>query len=347
MTGRTMDATFSDDQRLFAETLRDILDGTCPPEAVRASWDDPAGWVDGLWDTLAATGVLGLTAPGSCDGLGMDEVDLVLLLEELGRAACPEPVAEHAAVAVPLLRDHGSDKLVGEWLGRAATGDAVLTVASPVDELVPAATRADLILLAADGALHAVPADRLACVEQESVDRSRRLASVDWTPAPDTLLSDDPAVVDRCVDRGAWAAAAQAVGVAQRLLDLTVAYVADREQFGRPVGANQAVKHHCAEVAIALEFARPLVHLAAWSLAAGESPEEGGSVAVDASMAKAAASDAVDRACRSALQCHGAIGYTIEYDLQLWLKRGWVLAASWGDARWHRRRIATRLGLST
>ena len=130
-----MDATFSDDQRLFAETLRDILDGTCPPEAVRASWDDPAGWVDGLWDTLAATGVLGLTAPGSCDGLGMDEVDLVLLLEELGRAACPEPVAEHVAVAVPLLRDHGSDKLVGEWLGRAAIGDAVLTVASPVDEL--------------------------------------------------------------------------------------------------------------------------------------------------------------------------------------------------------------------
>ncbi|MEC8953415.1 MAG: acyl-CoA dehydrogenase family protein, partial [Actinomycetota bacterium] len=123
-----MDATFSDDQRLFAETLRDILDGTCPPEAVRASWDDPVGWVDGLWDTLAATGVLGLTAPGSYDGLGMDEVDLVLLLEELGRVACPEPVAEHAAVAVPLLRDHGSDKLVGEWLGRAATGDAVVTV---------------------------------------------------------------------------------------------------------------------------------------------------------------------------------------------------------------------------
>ena len=184
----------------------------------------------------------------------------------------------------------------------------------------PAAAQADLILLAADGALHAVPADRLACVEQESVDRSRRLASVDWTPAPDTLLSDDPAVVDRCVDRGAWAAAAQAVGVAQRLLDLTVSYVADREQFGRPVGANQAVKHHCADVAIALEFARPLVHLAAWSLAAGESPEEGGSVAVDASMAKAAYSDTQDWACRSALQSHGAIPYTIEYDLQQSLK---------------------------
>ena len=71
-----MDATFSDDQRLFAETLRDILDGTCPPEAVRASWDDPAGWVDGLWDTLAATGVLGLTAPGSCDGLGLSLIHI-------------------------------------------------------------------------------------------------------------------------------------------------------------------------------------------------------------------------------------------------------------------------------
>ena len=342
-----MDFTFSEDQRLFAGTLRDILSADCPPEAVRASWEDPDARVPGLWETLGGTGLLGLTAPGSHEGLGMDAVDLVLLLEELGRAASPEPVAEHVAVAVPLIRDHGSAVLRDTWLGRAATGDVVLTAGSPVDDLVLAAGRADLSLLGVDGALHAVPAEQMTCTGQPSVDASRRLARVEWTPSDDTFLSDDPAVLEEWLDRGAWAAAAQAVGVAQRLLDMTVAYVVDREQFGRPVGANQAVKHHCANVAIDLEFARPMVQVAAWSLAAGGSPTDGGSVSMDVSMAKSLASDAVDRACRVALQCHGAIGYTIEYDLQLWLKRGWALAASWGDGRLHRRRIAAGLGLAT
>ena len=342
-----MDFTFSEDQRLFAGTLSDILSADCPPEAVRASWEDPDARVSGLWEALGGTGVLGMTAPESHEGLGMDEVDLVLLLEELGRAACPEPVAEHVAVALPLLRDHGSAALRDTWLGRAATGDVVLTAGSPVDDLVLAAGRADLSLLGVDGALHAVPAEQMTCTGQPSVDASRRLARVEWTPSDDTFLSDDPAVLEEWLDRGAWAAAAPAVGVAQRLLDMTVAYVVDREQFGRPVGANQAVKHHCANVAIDLEFARPMVQVAAWSLAAGGSPTDGGSVSMDVSMAKSLASDAVDRACRVALQCHGAIGYTIEYDLQLWLKRGWALAATWGDSRLHRRRIAAGLGLAT
>ena len=182
------------------------------------------------------------------------------------------------------------------------------------------------------------------------MDRTRRLARVDWTPTPSTLVSDDPAVVDEVLDRGALAAAAQAVGVGRRLLDMTVAHVSEREQFGRPVGANQAVKHHCADVAIALEFAGPLVQVAAWAMAAGAGTgamggDEAGTVSTDVSMAKSAASDAVDLACRAALQCHGAIGYTIEHDLQLWLKRGWALAASWGDAAHHRRRVAGSLGL--
>ena len=174
------------------------------------------------------------------------------------------------------------------------------------------------------------------------MDHARRLSRVDWSPTADTLVSDDPSVVDEVLDRGALAAAAQAVGVGRRLLDLTVAYVAEREQFGRPVGVNQAVKHHCSNVAIALEFAAPMVHKAAWSRTNGEGPE-GGDPSIDVAMAKALASDAVDLACRSALQCHGAIGYTIEHDLQLWLKRGWALSASWGDAAHHRRRVAVGL----
>ncbi len=348
-----MDVTFGEDRELFASTLREVLDDRCGPAAVRASWDDPAGRVEGLWALLAETGILGLLVPEDHGGLGMDERDLVLLLEELGRAACPDPVSEHAAVVVPVLRDLASEASRERWLPGLADGSVVATAGSPVDRPVLAGASADLVLLVVDGALHAVPGDAVTATGQAGVDGSRRLATVDAATSADTLVSDDPSAVDVLLDRGAWASAAQGLGVAQRLLDLTVEYVAEREQFGRPVGVNQAVKHHCSNVAIALEFARPLVHVAAWTLATGRLPE--GTVppsadvppaSVAASMAKAAVSDALDLACRSALQCHGAIGYTIEYDLQLWLKRGWALSASWGDARHHRRRIAAGLGLT-
>ena len=125
-----------------------------------------------------------------------------------------------------------------------------------------------------------------------------------------------------------------------RLLDETVAYVGDRHQFGKPVGVNQAVKHHLADVGKAIEFARPMVERAAWalSMSAPDALEA-------ASMAKLLASEAVDLACRSSLQCHGAIAYTVEYDLQLWLKRGWALAAAWGSALDHRDLIGRSLGI--
>ncbi len=269
-----MQFSFTDDQVMFAETVRDILANECPPSAVRASWEDPDGRVPGLWETLAATGVLGVAAPEAHGGLDMSTLDLVLPLEEFGYAACPEPVAEHAAVAIPLLSGHAAGPVADEWLGRAAEGTALLTAGSPTDAFVLAAERADLALLCADDEVHAVPAGSYTAVAQASVDHARRLARVDWTRGPDTLLSDD--------------------------------------------------------------------HKAAWSCAQGEGPE-GGDPSLDVSTAKVLASDAVDLACRAALQCHGAIGYTIEHDLQLWLKRGWALSASWGDAAFHRRRVGEAL----
>ncbi len=348
-----MDFNLGEDRQLLASTLREILEDHCTPAAVRASWDDAAGRVKDLWEILAGTGILGLLAPEENGGLELDERDLVLLLEELGRAACPDPVAEHAAIAVPVLRDLAPGALSDRWLAGAASGSFVLTAGSPLDSSVLAGATADLVVLPIDGAVHAVPREALVAVGQVSVDGSRRLATLTATVSAETLVSDSPVAIDVLLDRGAWAAAAQGLGVAQRLLDLTVAYVAEREQFGRPVGVNQAVKHHCSNVAVALEFARPLVQMAAWSLAKGRLPSgtmpssvTASSVSVAVSMAKAAVSDALDLACRSALQCHGAIGYTIEYDLQLWLKRGWALSAAWGDARCHRRRVAGALGLT-
>jgi alkylation response protein AidB-like acyl-CoA dehydrogenase len=334
---------FTEDQRLFRDTVREIFANECPPTAVRDSWTNDTGRVPGLWRLLADTGVVGLTAPEALGGLGMTEVDLVLLLEESGRAASPEPLLEHTAVGIPLLRDHAPEAMAASWLPRAAGGEAVLAVGLASHRYVLGGAEADLLLLQHGDELHAVPRDEVTCTPQPSVDQSRRLVTVGWSPSPATLVVggvEGRQAAKDVADRGALGAAAQCVGVAQQLLDLTVAYVAEREQFGRPVGVHQAVKHQLADVAIAIEFARPMVYVAAWSAATGAPHVER-----EVSTAKALASACVDRACRAALQCHGAIGYTIEYDLQLWLKRGWALAAAWGDAAWHRARVAEELSL--
>ena len=135
-------------------------------------------------------------------------------------------------------------------------------------------------------------------------------------------------------DRGALGTAAQLIGVTRRMLDLTVAYVTERQQFGVPIGSFQAVKHHLADARIALEFARPLVYRAAWSLAAGD-PD----ASVHVSMGKALASDAAVLTSTKTLQTHGAMGYSFEYDLHLFMKRAWAWAGAWGDAPWHRARV--------
>ena len=136
------------------------------------------------------------------------------------------------------------------------------------------------------------------------------------------------------LDRAALAAGAQLCGIAQQLLDMAVGYARQRHQFGQPIGAFQAVKHQLADVALKLEFARPVVYRAAYSM----DPTH-------VSMAKACASEAALLAARVALQVHGAIGYTWEHDLHLWLKRVWALGPAWGDAAWHRARVAASLGL--
>ena len=202
------------------------------------------------------------------------------------------------------------------------------------------ANLADLLVLRNGSELHAVQASTVPLTRHESVDETRRLYSVEWTPSSDSLITRDPAVVSLVESRAAVAAAAQCVGIAQQLLDLTVEYVQERKQFGKPVGVNQAVKHHLANTGKAVEFARPMVHRSAWALS-----NNSDDAATAAAMAKMLASKAVDLACRTSLQCHGAIAYTVEYDLQLWMKRGWALAAAWGDLTTHRNAVATSLGV--
>lgn len=336
-----MHFAFTEDQLLFRDTVRELLTNECRPEQVRAAWESDAGRIPGLWAKLAEMGVIGLTAPESAGGLGMDEVDLVLLLEEAGRAVLPEPLAEHTAVAIPTLRLHGGDA-ASAWLEKAASGEALIGVGL-WGSYVLYAEQSDALLLAANDELHLVERSAVELTAQRSVDYSRKLSSVSWSPSEATRLAAGPdaehAIAEAC-DRGALAAAAQCIGIAQHLIDVTVEYVGQREQFGRVVGSYQAVKHHLANALLAVEFARPLVYVAAYAVA-NSTPHR----SRDVSMAKAMASDAVDLAVRIALQCHGAIGYTFEYDLHLWMKRGWALSAAYGDAAYHRSRVGTDLGI--
>ena len=302
-----MQFSFSEEQLALRDALRDLLAKECTPAHVRAAWTNETGRVPGLWEQLAAMGVVGLLAPEGDGGLGLTFVELVLVLEETGRHAVPEPIVETAAYGVPLLERSDVTVAAGEyWVPWADTADVIFTAAGRFD-------RADVELVA-----------------RPSVDGARRLFEVHGSPG-----SAEVGAVLAAYDRGVCGIAAQQCGLADRMLEMTADYVRERRQFGVPVGSFQAVKHHLANARIALEFARPLVYRAAASIAAGD-PD----TAVHVSMAKVKADAAALETGRAALQCHGAIGYTTEYDLHLYLKRAWALARSWGNAAVHHERVA-------
>lgn len=329
---------FTDDQLGFRGSLRDMLAKECPASAVRGCWSNETGRVPGLWKQLGDLGLLGINGPEEHGGLGLGAADLVLPLEEAGRAALPEPLLEHAAVAVPLLARFAPDSVQREWLPPALAGDATITVALDDAPFVPNADSADLLVTFRSGALWAVPRSATTRTRLESVDGARRLFRVDWAEADGVRLAIGASAAsarEEACAFGALGASAELVGLAAHILDLTVGYVKVREQFGKPIGSFQAIKHHLANALTAIEMARPLVHRAAASVAA-DSPDR----ALDASIAKARASVVSQQVAKLALQCHGAIGYSTEYDLHLWMKRIWALAAAWGDAGFHRARIA-------
>jgi alkylation response protein AidB-like acyl-CoA dehydrogenase len=335
-----MDFRHGEDPLLFQETVRDFLAKECTPEAVRALWAAPTGRSPALWKKLAEIGVTGLLAAEEHGGLGFDETTLVLLLEEAGRAALPEPVIGTSAVAVPLLRELGG-ALAAEWLPRIAAGEAVVAVGHPVSPFVEDAHVADLLLLASGDELHAVPPSDARLTEQPANDPGRRIATVEFTPTAATRVADGPrarGLLDAALDRGALACAAEALGVCDRLVAEAVAYTSQRKQFGKPVGSFQAVKHMLANVKVRLEYARPVVWRAAWSVARGTRHRS-----LHVSMAKLAACEAAALGARNALQAHGAIGYTWEQDLHLWLRRAWSLEQSWGRNPFHLGRVRSQV----
>ncbi len=337
-----MEFAFTADQRLLQQTVRDFLVGACPVARLRALWDTDTGRSPELWSELAEIGLPGLLVPEAQGGLGLSEIDMVLLLEETGRAALAEPMIATAAVGAKLLVASGSSVLRESWLPRVAAGDALLAVGHPINAFTADAHVADLLLLVSRSAgvteIHAVAPDRVRLTAQPANDPARRIFGVEWAPADDTRIAAGDAgaaLADAALDGGALACAAELLGVADRLVELAVRYATERRQFGVPIGSFQAVKHRLADVKVSLEYARSVVYRAAYSVAT-EAPARG----VHASMAKIAAGEAAAEAAKAALQVHGAIGYTWEQDLHVWMRRAWSLGLAWGDASWHRARVA-------
>ena len=178
----------------------------------------------------------------------------------------------------------------------------------------------------------ALPAAAVSVQQLPSVDTGVRLATVEWS-TKDAVARIDSQVAESAYEWAVVATSAQLVGLAEAMLDMAVRYALQREQFGKPIGSFQAIKHQLADVYVGVAFARPLVNRAAWSVTRSLPSQ-----ARDASHAKHAASVAAGRAARTALQVHGGIGYTFEHDLHMWLKRTWTLSALWGNAQWHKDR---------
>ena len=341
-----------EDREALRSTARDLLTELCPPAAVRAAWTqapDPAPW-----QALTAAGALSVLVPQSDGGLGLDETYLVPVLEEAGRAALPHPLTETALVAAPLgavgpmlATDLG---VVGPMLATdlGAVGPMLATDLGAVGPMlandlgaagaaVPSATFAESFLLVSGRGLRLYEAHEVDVEPVATVDASRHCGRVQPRARGETV-TEDPDAVAAAFDRGVLGAAAELVGLSRAMLELTVDYAAQRHQFGRPIGSFQAVKHHLANARIQIEFASPAVLYAAYAVAHSR-PEATRSV----SQAKWLAGEAAAVTGRAALQCHGAIGYTTEYDLHVYLKRSWALARSWGGADFHADRVAASI----
>ncbi|MEU6216074.1 acyl-CoA dehydrogenase family protein [Streptomyces sp. NPDC047022] len=299
----------TEEQRAFARSLDALLTSAGTPTVVRAwsTGDHSAGRA--LWSRIAEAGVFALAVPEAYEGMGALPLELAVAFVELGRHAVPGPVVETVLAAVLL---PGAPEHAARLLPQLASGKVMATVGAPY---ALDGDAADVVLALDGGETRLAPG----CLPgtRRSLDPARRLA----TPLPGGERIPGAAGPD-VLSWARLATAAQALGVGLALLERTVTYAGQRVQFGVPIGSFQAVKHRLADAKTALEFARPLLFGAAVTMDPA-----------DVAAAKVAACEAAYAAARTALQLHGAIGYTAEYDLSLWLTKARALRTAWGTPR--------------
>lgn len=325
--------SFNDEQLLMRDTVREMLKVECHPTKLREAWENDSGRVPGLWQKFSEMGILGMLVGEAYGGLGMNELDVVLVMEEFGRAAVPDPFLDSSVVGAPLLQDTHDENLKTRLLSGVVSGESELSTRIGTNLYAEYGDDSDLYLVENGGQLSLVSPESAQRQRQESVDCSRRLESLEFTDQEPCTLPKDS--LDQAWNRGSLGSAAQLLGLCSRMIDMTVEYAKVREQFGKPIGTFQAVKHHLVDALLSLEFAKPVVYRAAWSMV-----HDPLAANTHVSMAKIYASKAAEIAAKKALQIHGAIGYSFEYDLHMWMKRAWALRRTWGSDAWHRERVA-------
>jgi alkylation response protein AidB-like acyl-CoA dehydrogenase len=356
----------TDEQQAIKQTAHDFLASRFKSERLREIAASKDGFDESGWKEMAELGWAGLALPEEWGGQGLGIVDLAVLFEEMGYVCAPSPLLSNT-IAGLALAFAGSDEQKERWLAPLAAGElrgapALIDAGVPAEPnkfalaaggngdgiilsgektLVMDAASADFFLVAtSDGHRHIVEkgAEGVTVTPEESIDPTRRVSSVrleNVQVAPENTLPGGTEDYWPVFQRACVALAAESTGLAQRSLEMSVAYAKDRQQFGRPIGAYQAVSHRCAQMLLETENSRSAVYGAAW--AADAEPE---SLPLAASMAKAYASDVGWRVPDAAIQVHGGIGFTWEHDLHFFLKRGRANAATFGDAKWHREQVA-------
>lgn len=368
-----MDLGLTEIQQMLKTSAQDFLTRECPLTLVREMEEDSKGYTDELWRQMIALGWTGVAFPEQYGGTGGTFADLGVLLEEIGRALAPAPFFSTVVLGGMTVLDGGSDAQKDEILSRICAGTIIMTMALSEESLsyepwgieataneqggnyqitgtklfVPDAETADTIIVAARTSSESDPAkgislflvpagtSGLTITPMTSVGNERvyevSLENVS-VPAGSVIGNVGEAwpIIDRALLRATAAQCIEMLGGAQAVLEMTVEYAKGRTQFGRAIGSFQAVQHHCARMATDVEGSKNIAYQAVWRLAEGLPAQK------EVAMAKAWIGPAYRRVCGTAHQCHGAIGFTKEHDLQLFTRRAKVHELTYGDANYHK-----------
>jgi len=362
-----MDFDFSPEQYGLRDEARRFLEEQCPISHVREFLDDNSAWSRDLWKRMADLGWMALPFPEEYGGLGQSFLDLVLLLGELGRALAPVPFLSSVAWCGQIILTQGSEEQKQKYLPGIASGERIAALAMAEDlhgfdansmsisadqeggswkltgekRYVLDAPAADLFLVAAcvdEGARWFVVEEGARVTARLPYDRTRTMGNVVFENAAAEPL--EAKMLWPGLGYAISALCAEMLGTSQKILDMTVEYSKVREQFGRPIGSFQAIKHKCAEMATELEAARSAAFYACWANATGNED-----AAVAAHIAKSYCSDQLGHLAGEGVQAHGGIAFTWEHDMHLYLKRIKTAQVLLGDGAFHRERIARIVGL--
>ena len=364
-----MDLTLDDDQRLLAESARQLFERTYTTESAREAEAQPDGFSADLWKQACELGWPGIAMPEDCGGAGYGALELAVLAEELGRGAATLPLLPSYAATLPILWG-SSAGIRARWLARLASGEAIAALAvdgprggdqldvtaagdgwrmSGTKVTVPFGAVADVVVVAArlDGpSLVAIAADSPGVARERhatfSPDPFAAVTFSDVVVTRDDVVGD-AAAIERALAHQTTVDTAYAVGVAGGALALSVDHASNREQFGRPIGVNQAVSHQCVDMRVEIDAMRVLAHQAAWRLDRYDADPAGATRSV--ALANAYARDVLPGIFARAHQVHGAIGFTMEYDLQLYTRRAKAYELTGGGVAHHLEQVARSIGL--